>query len=211
MALTGQQSPSSSRLPGGGGRATYYSHRLATLRSTLAPLVSVTDHTAHPDFPATLLHYHLLTSPQLDALARHYHQSSPRVESWGYPVSVVGRWAVPSSPPPSSSSSFFPATTTTNSSSTLSINTAIMGLEPTTTTTTTTGSEQERRRRKKASLKARRRRFGRFIGLSGCESPTLAPEEAMREEERYVNRWVEREVMRRLGRGEKGGSKGLMF
>ena len=33
----------------------------------------------------------------------------------------------------------------------------------------------------------------------------------MREEERYVNRWVEREMMRRLGQGEKGGSKGLMF
>lgn len=180
-------------------RATYYSHRLATLRSTLAPLVSVTDHTAHPDFPATLLHYHLLTSPQLDALARHYHQSSPRVESWGYPVSVVGRWAVPSSP--SSSSSSFPATT---NSSALSISAAIMGLEP-----TTNGSGQERRR--KASLKDRRRRFGRFIGLGGCESPTLTPEEAMREEERCVDLWVEREAMRRLGRGESGGSKGLMF
>lgn len=189
MALANKQS---GRLPGGGGvnRTTGYSRRLAHLRTTLAPLVSVTDRTVHADFPATLLQYHLLTSPQLDALARHYHQSSPRVESWGYPVSVVGRWtALPSSPSPPH----------------LDINAAIMGLEPTRTSSgdPSAGAVQ------KASVHDRRRRFGRFIGLRGCESPGLSAEEAMRAEEQCVDLWVEREAMRRVRREE--GPKGLMF
>lgn len=218
------QNPSR-RLPSGGdedNRAVHFSNRLAHLRTRLAPLVSVTDQTAHAEFPATLLQYHLLTSPQLDALAQHYHQSSPRVESWGYPVSVVGRWAVPSSSSPLLPSQ--PTTTTTtnsNQSTAHSLSFAIMGLEPDNGPTTGSGSGSEpaspasaprrsgRGKKAKASVHDRRRRFGRFIGLRGCESPTLSAAEAMREEERYVDRWVEREAMRRARLRGLGGEKGL--
>ncbi|KAJ5218244.1 uncharacterized protein N7498_000343 [Penicillium cinerascens] len=77
------------------------------LSTRLQPLVSCIEGRAHPDFPNTLLQYHLLTATQLDNLACHYHQISPPVpESACYPI--------------------------------------------------------------------QRRRFGRFIGLQGCESPVEA-------------------------------------
>lgn len=206
MALT--EKPSR-LLPGGKARGADLSHRLAHLRTTLAPLVSVTDLTTHPDFPATLLHFYLLTSPQLDALAEHYHQRSPRVESWGYPISVVGRWAVRSgglsSDGLSSGTPALPGTTATSSSA-LDISAAIMGLEP---SDRKTGSGHGQGASGKATLADRRRRFGRFIGLRGCESPTLSLQEAMREEERCVELWFEREVMRRAE--QERGPKGFMF
>lgn len=200
----------SCRGPGRLARNTHFSNRLAYLRTTLAPLVSITEHTAHPDFPTTMLHYHLLTSPQLDALARHYHQSSPKAESWSYPVSIVGRWTVPStgaepttaaSPTPHSSTT----TTTTTTWPALDLSAAIMGLEP--PRPRTTGCQ--RTTCQKPSVKDRKRRFGRFIGLVGCESPTVSKAEAMRQEGRCVDLWVEREVVRRAR--QEQGPKGVMF
>ncbi|PTU23860.1 hypothetical protein P175DRAFT_0405459, partial [Aspergillus ochraceoroseus IBT 24754] len=56
----------------------------------LAPLVSCSTGQPHPDFPATMLSYHLLTSSQLDDLARHFHQVwPPSRETWEYPVAVL--------------------------------------------------------------------------------------------------------------------------
>ncbi|KAL1985732.1 hypothetical protein VTN96DRAFT_7480 [Rasamsonia emersonii] len=59
------------------------------LSRPLCPLVSITTGRAHPSFPRTILAYHLLTSTQLDDLARHYHQIWPPVpETFGYPIRV---------------------------------------------------------------------------------------------------------------------------
>lgn len=57
------------------------------LQIPLAPLVSVTTGQLHPDFPTTMLAFNLLTSPQLDRLAHHFHQTWPPTSaSWQYPA-----------------------------------------------------------------------------------------------------------------------------
>ncbi|KAF7176603.1 hypothetical protein CNMCM7691_003095 [Aspergillus felis] len=97
---------------------------LRHLRTPLCPLVSSTTGLQHPEFPKTLLAYHLLTNRQLDDLARHFHQVWPPVEGTrAYPVSIPA-WI---------------------------------------------GTQGE----KSVDLQTKRRRFGRFIGLRGCESPTV--------------------------------------
>ncbi|RLL93531.1 hypothetical protein CFD26_101356 [Aspergillus turcosus] len=98
---------------------------LRHIRTPLCPLVSSTTGQQHPEFPKTLLAYHLLTSRQLDNLARHFHQVWPPVDATtAYPVSIP----------------------------------AWIG---------TKGEES-------VDLQTKRRRFGRFIGLRGCESPTVS-------------------------------------
>lgn len=104
---------------------------LRHLRTPLCPLVSSTTGLQHSDFPRSLLSFHLLTSAQLDNLARHFHQVWPPLPATtSYPVTVQ----------------------------------AWLG---------TDGSGQ-------VDLSTKRRRFGRFIGLRGCESPVRdrAPETA---------------------------------
>ncbi|PKY06993.1 Arabinanase/levansucrase/invertase [Aspergillus campestris IBT 28561] len=104
---------------------------LRHLRTPLCPLVSSTTGLQHPDFPKNLLSFHLLTSAQLDNLARHFHQVWPPLPATtSYPV-MVQAW---------------------------------LGLD---------GEVQ-------VDLSTKRRRFGRFIGLRGCESPVRdrAPETA---------------------------------
>ncbi|GIK07414.1 hypothetical protein Aspvir_003078 [Aspergillus viridinutans] len=98
---------------------------LRHLRTRLCFLVSSTTGQQHPEFPKTLLAYHLLTNRQLDDLARHFHQVWPPVEATrAYPVSIPA-WI---------------------------------------------GTQGE----KSVDLQTKRRRFGRFIGLRGCESPTVS-------------------------------------
>ncbi|KAI4150345.1 MAG: hypothetical protein L6R39_002286, partial [Caloplaca ligustica] len=69
-----------------------YRRKITHLSTPLAPLLSITSGTAHPSFPATILHYHLLTEDQLNALAHFYHQRTPSQWSLCYPLPVVGRW-----------------------------------------------------------------------------------------------------------------------
>ncbi|OJJ88827.1 uncharacterized protein ASPGLDRAFT_747455 [Aspergillus glaucus CBS 516.65] len=103
---------------------------IAHLRTTLHPLVSATTGLQHPYFPRTLLSYHLLTSAQLDELARHYHQVTPPVPgTFSYPVNIPA-WVDAHAHPH--------------------------------------GNEYMM---DEVNLKTKRRRFGRFIGLRGCESP----------------------------------------
>lgn len=107
---------------------------LRHLRTPLCPLVSSTTGQQHPAFPKTLLAYHLLTSRQLDDLARHFHQVCPPVEATrAYPVSIPA-WI---------------------------------------------GTQGE----KSVDLQTKRRRFGRFIGLRGCESPTVGTAGSAREDD----------------------------
>ncbi|KAI4199431.1 MAG: hypothetical protein LQ346_002569 [Caloplaca aetnensis] len=128
-----------------------YRRKLTHLSTTLAPLLSITSGTAHPSFPSTILHYHLLTEDQLNELAHHYHQRTPSRFSLCYPLPVVGRWHHG-----------------------------------------TTGQGE-------AKLEDKRRRFGRFVGLRGCESPVDGDgDEANRErEQRAMELYVEGEIKRR--------------
>lgn len=62
------------------------------LNAPLAPLVSVTTGRLHPEFPQTMLAFNLLTSRQLDRLARHFHQTWPPTHaSWQYPT-LMSPW-----------------------------------------------------------------------------------------------------------------------
>ena len=90
--------------------------KMAEMKKTLSPLVSITTGAVHPSFPKTLLHYWLLTDSELDALAAFYHQSS------------TSRWT-----------NEYPK---------------VMGW------------------REGMGIDEKRRRWGKFMGLRGCETPT---------------------------------------
>ncbi|KAJ5114542.1 hypothetical protein NUU61_000301 [Penicillium alfredii] len=94
------------------------------LETPLSQLFSSTTGLPHPDFPVTILAYHLLTSTQLDSLACHFHQVWPFVPAtlW-YPMQIAPWIGTP--------------------------------------------EEQD------VDLQTKRRRFGRFIGLGGCETPVI--------------------------------------
>lgn len=110
-----------------------YAHSVEHLRAGLVPLISVSTGLPHPQFPTSLLQYHLLTHEQLDSLARWYHQVTPAVdETWLYPTCIPA-WTSLDRP--------------------RNIEEAVIDLE------------------------TKRRRWGRFIGLRGCESPTGVTDE----------------------------------
>lgn len=128
-------------------RRTYhnslYTHVLNHLATPLVPLISVTTGLPHPEFPHSLLQYHLLTHKQLDRLARHYHQVLPPVrETWQYPCAVPG-W---------------------------------VGIDEEGDDGATGADHDEDygSKRRRVSLRTKRRRWGRFMGLRGCETPTAA-------------------------------------
>ncbi|KAJ5156566.1 hypothetical protein N7492_009369 [Penicillium capsulatum] len=67
-----------------------FSELLDYLRTPIAPLVSCTTGQVGPDFPKNALAYLLLTSTQLDNLARHYHQVwPPTAETHIYPKHIT--------------------------------------------------------------------------------------------------------------------------
>lgn len=66
-------------------RPSFY-ERIGHLRIKLAPMHSLSHTSVHPDFPQTILHYHLLTEEQLDALAQFYDQRSPTDLTNMYPT-----------------------------------------------------------------------------------------------------------------------------
>jgi hypothetical protein len=116
-----------------------YANAVSHLRTPLVPLISVTTGFSHPQFPRSLLQYHLLTHDQLDSLARWYHQTEPPMEeSWMYPAWI----------PPYTRRATWQATGFTNNTA-IDSDTAMEGV----------------------TLTTKRRRWGRFIGLRGCESP----------------------------------------
>ncbi|KAI9878003.1 MAG: hypothetical protein M1830_002200 [Pleopsidium flavum] len=101
---------------------TPFTKKLTHLTHALHPLLSLTTSAPHPAFPRTLLHYHLLSSSDLDSLAAYYHQLSPNPYMYLYPYTENGRslgWS---------------------------------------------GGEG-------MGIEEKRRKFGRFVGLTGCETP----------------------------------------
>jgi hypothetical protein len=119
---------------------------VSRLKSPLYPLLSISTHTHHPSFPATLLHFYLLTESQLDDLAHFYHQRTPSIYSLSYPVPIIGKW-------------------------------------------------------RSCSLEEKRRRFGRFVGLRGCESPSRTDEEQAQQQ--MVNQCVARIIRRGVEEEER--------
>ncbi|KGO67667.1 hypothetical protein PITC_064300 [Penicillium italicum] len=71
----------------------FHPHFLPLLRhlsSQLWPLVNCETGLEHPDFPPNMLAYNLLTSEQVDNLARHFHQVYPPVPAtFNYPVYIT--------------------------------------------------------------------------------------------------------------------------
>ncbi|KAL4784682.1 hypothetical protein BJX76DRAFT_326485 [Aspergillus varians] len=98
---------------------------LTLLSRKLWPFVHYPTGRTHPDFPKSLLSFHLLTSQQLDSLALYFDQVyPPNANSFRYPLPVKP-W--------------------------LATNGLVRDLG--------------------VGVGVKRRRFGRFIGLRGCESP----------------------------------------
>ncbi|KIX93500.1 uncharacterized protein Z520_10678 [Fonsecaea multimorphosa CBS 102226] len=152
----------------------HYLSSVEHLRAPLVPLISVTTGLPHPEFPTSLLQYHLLTHEQLDSLARWYHQVTPPVEeTFQYPAWI-----------PAWTSLYRPRSQTSNTDGEMTVD-----------------------------LETKKRRWGRFIGLRGCESPTDeagnvmngndCQEESSRESSEELARRMEREWRRALERAEE--------
>ncbi|KIW54108.1 hypothetical protein PV05_06492 [Exophiala xenobiotica] len=146
-----------------------YMHSVEHLRAPLVPLISVTNGLPHPSFPTSLLQYHLLTHNQLDSMARWYHQVEPPVdETFMYPAWIPA-WT-----------SMHPSGAPRN---------AVLDEEAPGHHSAHDGD---------VDLETKRRRFGRFIGLRGCESPAStgpegeSPDELARRMEREWRRAIER-------------------
>jgi hypothetical protein len=164
------------------------------LRSPLQPLLSITSGVAHPDFPATLFHYHLLSEAQLDDLAHFYHQRTPTIFSWLYPEPIVGRWWIHSDDGSSSGSG----------------NSDERGQQSVNLAGSCVRGEAKVAAGTSASIEEKRRRFGRFVGLRGCESPTFEGTTVWTEEE--LERWVRQRIevgMLRQREKELAQSKGF--
>ncbi|OJJ46245.1 hypothetical protein ASPZODRAFT_142864 [Penicilliopsis zonata CBS 506.65] len=86
------QNPSSSSSSSSSRFHPYFSPIVDHLRTRLFPLVSATTGLPHPEFPTSLLAFHVLTSAQLDGLARHYHQVWPPVPTTSCYPNPVTAW-----------------------------------------------------------------------------------------------------------------------
>ncbi|CAI0643020.1 unnamed protein product [Colletotrichum noveboracense] len=71
------------------GRNAGFQEKMRQMRLPLVPLVQMSTGAVHPEFPATLLNFWLLTEAQLDDLARFYHQKTPSPWSASYPCPIT--------------------------------------------------------------------------------------------------------------------------
>lgn len=148
------------------------------------PLVSVKTGKSHPDFPRTLLSYQLLTHDQLDSLARHYHQTiDAGEERWLYPAPIG--WEKVWCGSESGSGSYIESNGKCDCNDVAT-------------------------KRHLASLEVKRRRWGRFIGLRGCESPVAGTfavagdgERQQQEQEEDIVERMERQWREALRRAEE--------
>ena len=128
--------------------AAAFVYAIEHLKTPLVPLISVTTGLPHPEFPRSILQYHLLTHPQLDDLARFYHQISPPVrETFRYPARV-------------------PAWVSSDKN-----------------------RDDREGKGRDVDLETKRRRWGRFVGLRGCQSPVELAETQKEIEERMGRQW----------------------
>ena len=153
---------------------TAYPRAISRLSTPIYPLISLETGQEHPNFPRSILQFHLLTHEILDELCEYYHQTLPphsgRYKRRG--MSLGSQYPAP-------------------------LGTKAWVYE--------SASPHERCITRPVSLAAKRRRFGRFCGLQGCESPlenanntTVVEDEA--EQQRKMDEEVEKEWCRRMQR-----------
>lgn len=134
-------------------------HAIAHLSHPLVPLVSVINGLSHPNFPCSILQFHVLTHDQLDSLARWYHQTTDAGrERWMYPCPIEeGKaWCK------STQDVTWNSMVTDHNNRTANASAADSDIPVT-------------------DLDTKRRRWGRFIGLRGCESPVVERESPARD------------------------------
>ncbi|KAF4550416.1 Hypothetical protein D9617_17g046840 [Elsinoe fawcettii] len=208
--------------------------RISSLRLPLAPLMPMPSGLPHPDFPQTLLGYHLLTEDQLDRLAHHYHQSTPGIYTNEYPMPVLwprrrssGSLLSPrdtdskrrrstgspttSSPSQSLSQSLETATQQSDDwlATLLSSVTVDPALHHPSQASQTTASERrwsDILRDDNERIAIKRRKIGKFIGLVGMQTPAAEVESRMRHDIERVMR-VARRDRRREEERETAGRK----
>ncbi|KAI9891009.1 MAG: hypothetical protein M1814_003360 [Vezdaea aestivalis] len=142
-----------------------FAKKVAHLRLRLSPLVNLRSGKAHPDFPATLLAFWLLTENQLDSLAHFYDQRTPNRYSKEYPCPI--QWVEETEECKDDK----PA--------------GLIDFDGEGRLVLGPPSE---------ILEVKRRRWGRFMGLRGCESP-------VRDVDIEARRRFLRERMKRLRKG----------
>jgi hypothetical protein len=155
--------------PESNARPSVHTRRFKHLLRPLCPLLSVETGLPHPDFPQTLLHYHLLSDSQLDELAHFYHQRTPGEHSMDYPMPVVARWWAPAEQELEEGE-----------------------IDEMEDVRKILGTMDDQRSAEVAGIEEKRRRFGRFLGLRNCESST--GEGDMRRE---MDAWLARELARK--------------
>ena len=159
-------------------KAPLLKRRFAHLLRPLCPLLSIETGLVHPEFPQTLLHYHLLSDAQLDDLAHFYHQRTPGRYSFGYPMPVVGRWWAPREDELEEGE--------------------IDEMAEIREMLGTMESKEFDRGNKAVGVEEKRRRFGRFLGLRSCES-SVGEGDMRREMEDYVASGMARRERRDRG------------
>lgn len=169
--------------------------RFAGVSRPLAPLLSIETGLAHPRFPPTLLHYHLLTDPELEELARFYHQNEPSRFSMEYPMPVVTRWRTP---PAAAGGAHHAAGDDSGMDMDVDVDVDVESAEVKELREILQLPMDAGDLESYRSLQDKRRRFGRFMGLQGMESATTEEGDlSMREE---MERWVNNEIARREAR-----------
>lgn len=63
--------------------------RIQNLRRRIHPLLALQSRCPHPEFPKTILHFHLMTERQLDSIAVYYSQAVRDEWSNKYPRPIV--------------------------------------------------------------------------------------------------------------------------
>ncbi|KAF2836588.1 hypothetical protein M501DRAFT_996796 [Patellaria atrata CBS 101060] len=144
-----------------------FTDKIAKLRLRLAPIHPLPTGPPHPAFPATYLHFYLLTEDELDSMARYYSQVSPDAYTFMYPECM--RWDKAFLSP-------------SNEKSEGGAN-----------------GEEYWRLTKSQRLWIKRRKFGKFIGLRGCETPV----EEIKMRVRMLEVKARRDVEMAVGRGAK--------
>ncbi|KAI7200598.1 hypothetical protein D0869_01781 [Hortaea werneckii] len=162
--------------------------KISTLQLKLAPLVPLPSGPPHPDFPKTLMAFHLLTEDQLDSIAHYYHQSTPGPWTHHYPAQM--NWDKDFlAKHPEAAAVASPSTTAMRHSRRLSqvekeFITELMKTvgdlqHPVLPSQPETGSQNSRAGSAnpyaglsdKERIRIKRRKVGKFIGLVGMETP----------------------------------------
>ncbi|KAJ9648347.1 hypothetical protein H2201_000532 [Coniosporium apollinis] len=185
--------------------------KITHLRLPLAPLISLSHGTTHPAFPKTFLHFWLLTEDELDDMMRFYDQAAPNrnVFSSCYPVPVEYDLEYLERRPASSSSSLATSTATSASSTTSSgvdlpsvlgkrqrsRPTELASAPPSPALVSgSSPDEEELHLSDHDRLAIKRRKFGKFIGIRGCETPREEVLLRLRFMQRRIRQSVEAEM-----------------